>query len=469
MQYDDEATFAELESFLLQDDAAFGGSASKAINMSHKINTGMAKHAENDIVRSEKKSEKRCNNIGRDDRATSEQVLDPRTRLILFKLLANGFISEIDGCLSTGKEANVYYAKGIGADGNQQEYAVKIFKTSILVFKDRDKYVSGEYRFRNGYCKSNPRKMVKTWAEKEMRNLKRLQSAGIRCPVPHLLKQHVLIMDFLGKDGWCAPRLKEALLTMDQLEECYRVLCIDMRRMYHVCNLVHGDLSEYNILWHEERPIIIDVSQSVEHGHPFASEFLRKDVSNVTEFFSKRRVANVLSKTELFHFVVDKLLNDPEYTPPAATDIGALSSISTNNVINNSNSHCSTAEVTEETMKSYLQFLLDRSAMRKLQPCLKNLTLLADSFDTTATCNDSNNNYNKNEEDEENRQAVEEAVFMQAFIPSSLHDFSNPYAEADRLKSGQREPIFKAAMDSMLGITTTASNSNNIGVALSLC
>ena len=94
-----------------------------------------------------------------------------------------------------------------------------------MVFKDRDKYVSGEYRFRNGYCKygfssyhfnyieftciisifkhrSNPRKMVKTWAEKEMRNLKRLQSAGIRCPVPHLLKQHVLIMDFLGKDGF---------------------------------------------------------------------------------------------------------------------------------------------------------------------------------------------------------------------------------------------------------------------------
>ena len=53
---------------------------------------------------------------------------------------------------------------------------------------------------------------------------------------------------------------------MDELEECYRVLCMDMRRMYHVCNLVHGDLSEYNILWHEERPVIIDVSQSVEHG-----------------------------------------------------------------------------------------------------------------------------------------------------------------------------------------------------------
>jgi RIO kinase 1 len=50
---------------------------------------------------------------------------------------------------------------------------------------------------------------VRTWAEKEMRNLKRLHVAGIPCPEPHLLKQHVLIMDFLGEDGWCAPRLRE--------------------------------------------------------------------------------------------------------------------------------------------------------------------------------------------------------------------------------------------------------------------
>lgn len=61
--------------------------------------------------------------------------------------------------------------------------AVKVFKTSILVFKDRDRYVSGEFRFRTGYSKSNPRKMVKLWAEKEMRNLKRcVQMGHLSCP-----------------------------------------------------------------------------------------------------------------------------------------------------------------------------------------------------------------------------------------------------------------------------------------------
>ena len=120
----------------------------------------------------ELETKKRTLHTSRDDRATSEQCLDPRTRLILFKMLSNGTLDLIDGCLSTGKEANVYYAKAgrnkfpstaasttttnstdITSKRNVTEFAIKIYKTSILVFKDRDKYVSGEHRWRRGYCK----------------------------------------------------------------------------------------------------------------------------------------------------------------------------------------------------------------------------------------------------------------------------------------------------------------------------
>ena len=69
------------------------------------------------------------------------------------------------------------------------------------MFKDRDKYVSGEFRFRSGYSKKNPRKMVRTWAEKEMRNLTRLHNAGIPSPKPILLRSHVLLMEFIGTEG----------------------------------------------------------------------------------------------------------------------------------------------------------------------------------------------------------------------------------------------------------------------------
>jgi RIO kinase 1 len=67
--------------------------------------------------------------------------------------------------------------------------------------------VSGDFRFRNGYGK-NPRQMVKTWAEKEMRNLLRMHACGMRVPKVTMLRLHVLCMEFIGKDGWAAPRLK---------------------------------------------------------------------------------------------------------------------------------------------------------------------------------------------------------------------------------------------------------------------
>ena len=155
------------------------------------------------------------------DRATVEQVMDPRTRMILFKLLNKGFITEIDGCISTGKEANVYHCLGKPEEGSDS-MAIKIFKTSILVFKDRDRYVSGEFRFRQGYGKKNPRKMVQTWAEKEMRNLVRIHNAGIPSPRPVLLRSHVLVMEFLGQDGWPAPRLKDANISVSKARELYR-------------------------------------------------------------------------------------------------------------------------------------------------------------------------------------------------------------------------------------------------------
>ena len=208
------------------------------------------------------------------DRATSEQVLDPRTRMILLQMINRGVVSEINGCLSTGKEANVYHAVSTPAaeDDESQpaacQRAIKVYKTSILVFKDRDKYVTGEHRFRQGYNKSNNRAMVKVWAEKEMRNLKRLWTAGIPCPEPLYLRLHVLVMGFLGDaKGWPAPRLHDVTLEGSTEEvdtrwrALYRQVVRYLRTMYHTCRLVHADLSEYNLLYHQGKLFVIDVSQ----------------------------------------------------------------------------------------------------------------------------------------------------------------------------------------------------------------
>lgn len=132
------------------------------------------------------------------------------------------------GAISTGKEANVYHAtRNNPAADEDADIAIKVYKTSILVFKDREQYISGDYRFSNGCSKGNPRKMVrhplasrcclpphaacrfqvKMWAEKEARNLSRMHEAGIRCPKPLQLRNHVLAMTFIGRDSKvCAPR-----------------------------------------------------------------------------------------------------------------------------------------------------------------------------------------------------------------------------------------------------------------------
>lgn len=78
----------------------------------------------------------------RADRATVEQVLDPRTRMVLFKMLNRGVFAEINGVVSTGKEANVYHATNPAGE----ELAIKVYKTSILVFKDRDRWGEGLWK-----------------------------------------------------------------------------------------------------------------------------------------------------------------------------------------------------------------------------------------------------------------------------------------------------------------------------------
>lgn len=255
---------------------------------------GVSRKAEGSRIRKKDKA----------DRATTEQVLDPRTRMIIFKLLSRGLILEISGCVSTGKEANVYYATSPNGD-----CAIKVYKTSILVFKDRDKYVTGEFRFRHGYARHNPRKMVRVWAEKEMRNLNRLFTNAVPCPKPVLLRSHVLVMEFIGKDGWPAPKLKDVQLSEGKARELYLECVHILRRLYHNCRLVHADLSEYNILYHEGHLVIIDVSQAVEHDHPQALEFLRKDCANVTDFFRRNEVC-VMTVKELFDFVTDITITD---------------------------------------------------------------------------------------------------------------------------------------------------------------
>lgn len=347
------------------------------------------------------------------DRATNEQVLDQRTRMILYQLINHGAISEVHGAISTGKEANVYGAVAYPqADGPPVQRAVKVYKTAILSFKDREKYITGEHRFKSGADKGNNRKMVKLWAEKEFRNLRRIHSAGIACPEPIQLKLHVLVMELLGdKKGWAYPRLRDAVMPAEESDQIWRNLYVQllgiMRRMYQVCKLVHADLSEYNILYHDQQLYIIDVSQSVEHDHPRSLEFLRMDIKNTGDFF-RRQGVETLSDRAVFDFII---------TSEGAVDEPGL----------------------RETIEA----------------------LYKSRSDTVG------------DEDAQARQEVDNEVFRQQYIPQTLEQVYDIEKDADRIGHGEGEKlVYRNLLADQVVLPKTAASHESVedasdeGVAL---
>ncbi|CAF3942608.1 unnamed protein product, partial [Rotaria sordida] len=179
-----------------------------------------------------------------------------------------------------------------------------IFKTTLNEFHTREKYLREDYRFKNRYKSLNPRKIVKLWAEKEMFNLQRLQRSGIPCPTPVLLKKHVLFLSFIGKDGVPAERLRDAILSSEELANAYQQCLNLLKRLYHECKLIHADFSEYNLLWFDNIVHVIDVAQSVEPYHLNAYTYLLRDCTNLSTFFSRRSLNEyVLTPEETFNYV----------------------------------------------------------------------------------------------------------------------------------------------------------------------
>lgn len=244
------------------------------------------------------------------EKSTAESVMDEKSRLLIFKLINQGLLDEVNGAINTGKEANVYH--GIGGNSEKQvsvgEVAIKVYKTTLNEFKNREPYIKDDYRFKDKFSKANNRKIITLWAEKEMHNLNRLHRAGLPCPEVVCLKKHVLVMTFIGQDGRSAPTLKDAPLSQSQIQKAYSDTVDIMGNMYTKCDLVHADLSEFNLLWYDGKVWVIDVSQSVFHTHPHALGFLLRDCVNVTNFFNKRGASDVKSAADLFTDVCGKVL-----------------------------------------------------------------------------------------------------------------------------------------------------------------
>ena len=227
----------------------------------------------------------------RDTLKVIESVFDFQTSMLIVKLMNKGIIKDIGFCISTGKEANVYYGEG----DKGEELAIKIYRTTTAEFKRNWMYVEGDPRFK-GY-KKGTYSFIYTWARKEFKNLKRMDSAKIRAPFPIIVSKNVLVMEFIGKKGKAAPLLKDVKLKRPQ--RIYAKIVDYMLKLYKEATMIHADLSEYNILFHHKQPVLIDVSQSVLIEHPFAPLFLYRDIFNINRYFNSLRV-EIMPNDELY-------------------------------------------------------------------------------------------------------------------------------------------------------------------------
>lgn len=230
-----------------------------------------------------------------------EEVFDRSTLLIVYDLMNKGIIDEIHGVVSAGKEARVYWAK----DKQGKELAVKIYLTLSAEFrKGIMRYIEGDPRFRG--IRRDTRGLVFAWAQKEFRNLQQAASAGVKVPKPIIVRNNVLVMEFIGEQGVAAPSMKEVPPRNPQ--RMYELLLTDLRKLYKKAALVHGDLSEYNIMIWQNRPVIFDVSQAVPTTHPMADFLLRRDLTNLNNYFTRLGIT-VLQAEDAYRQVTGRVEN----------------------------------------------------------------------------------------------------------------------------------------------------------------
>ena len=230
-----------------------------------------------------------------EDYQVIEEVFDRSTLMTIYGFMNKGAIDEIHGVVSAGKEARVYWGK----DTQGKELAIKIYLTTSADFKKgMIPYIEGDPRF--SHVRRDTRSLIYTWAQKEFKNLRRAREAGVNVPEPLAVQKNVLIMEFVGKDGVRAPLLKETALN--DPKKVFRLLLTYLKRLYQKADLVHADLSEYNIMIWKGKPVIFDVAQSVLTKHPMADRFLRRDLENLHKYF-KKKDSDIYSVDEMYERV----------------------------------------------------------------------------------------------------------------------------------------------------------------------
>ncbi len=216
-----------------------------------------------------------------DQRKVLEEVFDHSTMLAVEELIARKDLGELNGVVSAGKEARVYF----GEDRERKPVAVKIYLMSASDFRRRMGYIAGDRRF--GKLPSGSRDTIYLWTRKEFRNLQTADRAGVRVPKPAAFLKNILVMEYIGNPPEPAPTFAESEVDEADYDWTFKTI----RTLWKRARLVHADFSEFNVFKTDKERILFDMGSAVLSSHPQAEGYLRRDVANMVRFFRKRGLA----------------------------------------------------------------------------------------------------------------------------------------------------------------------------------
>jgi RIO kinase 1 len=215
-------------------------------------------------------------------------------------LVREGIVDEVTRQLMSGKEATVYVVRcghdvrcaKVYKDANKRS-----FRQAALYQEGRRTKNSRQARAMAKGTRYGRKAQEEAWQNVEVDTLYRLSAAGVRVPRPFAYFEGVVVMELLtDAEGNAAPRLNDLVLSEDVALAYHGTLIREVVRML-CAGIIHGDLSEYNVLVTADGPVVIDLPQAVDAaGNNNAAVMLKRDVANITAYFS--RFAPALAATQ---------------------------------------------------------------------------------------------------------------------------------------------------------------------------
>ena len=205
-------------------------------------------------------------------------VFDQFTQSTVYKLISQGHFEGLESPISIGKESNVFSA--LKKDGTR--VMVKIYRLETADFNRMRDYIKDDPRIIN--LKRGKRNTIFAWVQREFRNLIKAREANVSVPTPLTFNNNVLVLEFIGDGGFIAPKLKDN--HPKNPKDFYNKVIMNMKKL-HKAGLVHADLSAFNILNYNEKPVFIDFSQCTTLESSRAKEYLERDIRNICTFFRK--------------------------------------------------------------------------------------------------------------------------------------------------------------------------------------